>query len=498
MAHKNVLFIVVDQLRADLLTGGFGNLAVMPQVTALMGEATTFTRHFSVVNPCGPSRASLLTGQYAMNHRSVRNATPLDAGIPTVAGEMRKAGYQPMLFGYTDTAGDPRRHAPADPRVRSYECPHPDFDEMVEMRLEESYPWRAHLKAKGYDLPDYADFYVPQGDTLNAPAFYAAEDSDTAFLTDECLKALSVRGDRPWFAHLTYIRPHPPLVAPAPYNTLLNPGDLPLPLPVEAATADHPYLAYSRALKTPDSFVDGKRVDPGDMDAIQTLRAVYLGLAAEVDHHIGRVIAFLKESGQWESTLLVLCADHGEMLGDHGIWGKTTAYDAAYHTPLIIRLPGSASEGCRVDAMTESVDVMPTILEHIGQPCPASVDGHSLMPFLTGETPADWREHTYSELDFGEPVTPTAIQRELGLATRQCNLAILREADLTLVHFNAGIPPLLFDHRAAGEARNCADDPAYGADLLRLTQRLLSHRMAYADRTLSHIEITPKGPAYGS
>ncbi|MBY8975420.1 sulfatase-like hydrolase/transferase [Rhodobacteraceae bacterium NNCM2] len=497
MARRNVLFIVIDQLRADLLFGEMSRIAHLPNIRALMAEAATFTRHFSVVNPCGPSRSSILTGQYAMNHRSIRNGTPLDHTIPNIAREMRKGGYLPMLFGYTDTPRDPRIHHPADPAVRTYEYPLADFAEMTEMRLDESYPWRAHLKAKGYDLPDYADFYVPQGPALNAPAFYAAEDSDTAFLTDECLKALSVRTDQQWFAHLTYIRPHPPLVAPAPYNTLYDPAEMPDPVPAEQATLDHPFLEFSRADKTADDFVDGKTVAPDDAAAIRTLRAVYLGLATEVDHHIGRVMRFLKETGQYDDTLIVLCADHGEMLGDHASWGKATVFDAAFHTPLILRLPGSPSQGQRFDMPTESIDIMPTILDHVGLECPASVNGRSLMPLLNGEAAGNWRSATFSELDFGDPITPTAIQRQLGLETRQCNLSILREGDLTLVHFNAGLPPLLYDHARNGEAENLAADPAHAATLLRLTQRLLDHRMSHADTTLSNIMITGDGPVAG-
>ena len=89
---KNVLLIVIDQLRADCVFGELAAHIDLPNLRGLMDDAVTFQRHFSVVNPCGPSRASLLTGQYAMNHRSVRNGTPLRHDIPNVATEMRKSG----------------------------------------------------------------------------------------------------------------------------------------------------------------------------------------------------------------------------------------------------------------------------------------------------------------------------------------------------------------------------------------------------------------------
>ncbi|WP_246020516.1 sulfatase-like hydrolase/transferase [Aliigemmobacter aestuarii] len=77
MRHRrNVLFVVIDQMRADCLHGALANAVSLPNMRALMAEGTTFRRHHSVTNPCGPSRASILTGQYAMNHRAVRNGTP--------------------------------------------------------------------------------------------------------------------------------------------------------------------------------------------------------------------------------------------------------------------------------------------------------------------------------------------------------------------------------------------------------------------------------------
>src|SRR5690606_10996304 len=101
---ENILFVVIDQLRADCLWGALASHAVMPNIQALAADGMAFRNHHSVATPCGPARASLLTGQYAMNHRSVRNGTPLPHDKPNLATEARKAGYQPLLFGYTDIA----------------------------------------------------------------------------------------------------------------------------------------------------------------------------------------------------------------------------------------------------------------------------------------------------------------------------------------------------------------------------------------------------------
>lgn len=499
----NVLFVVIDQLRADCLTGALAEHVNLPNLRAFMDEAVTFQRHFSVTNPCGPSRASILTGQYAMNHRSVRNGTPLRHDTPNIATEMRKAGYLPLLYGYTDTSADPRVYDANDPILKSYERPMEGFEEVVEMRLEESYPWRADLLKKGYRFDTYWDLHKPvstsgEPSKLNDPAVYRAEDSDTAFLTNAFLDSIAAFGDQSWFAHLTYIRPHPPLVAPAPYNDMYDPVALPGPVghvSPEDEQAIHPFFGPTMARYSASDFVLGfDEVQPSTAN-IQALRSVYLGLATEVDYHIGRVVQFLKDSNQYDETLIVITADHGEMLGDRHSWGKMTVYDAAYHTPLLIRMPGNqAQAGAVVTAPTESIDITPTILDWVGQSIPNSMDGRSLMPFLQGQGPKDWRSFSFSELDFAEPENPTLWQQELGTGSSDSCLSILRDERFTLVEFAANLPPLLFDHLRRGEMENVACNPEYATDLARLGREMLRHRMRNMDHTLSLHSITKEGP----
>lgn len=500
---KNVLFIVIDQLRADCVFGELAQHIDLPNLRAFMADAVTFQRHFSVVNPCGPSRASLLTGQYSMNHRSVRNGTPLRHDIPNIATEMRKAGYLPMLFGYTDTSQDPRAYQANDPALRSYEYPMSGFQEIVEMRFEMSYPWRSHLMHQGYDFETYASVYQPVSPTggkakINDPALYRAQDSDTAFLTDRFLSTMPAYREIDWFAHLTYIRPHPPFVAPAPYNSMYDPDQVPMPkrhADPSDEIANHAFFEPTLASKTPAGNVVGfPDLAPTD-DNVQALRALYFGLITEVDAHIGRVIEFLKRTGQYDETLIVVTADHGEMLGDRHIWGKFTVHDAAYHTPLIIRQPGNAARaGTVVNAPVETIDVSPTILDWVGQDIPNSMDGRSLLPLLRGEVPSDWRNYSFSEFDFAEPEEPTIWERALGTEPSDSSLSIVREERFTLVEFAADLPPILYDHEAQGEAANVADQPEYAPDLNRLTRLMLRHRMKNMDHTLSLDTITKEGP----
>ena len=488
----NTLFIVIDQLRADCVFGALDSYLDLPNIRALAEDAVSFRNHYSVTSPCGPSRVSMLTAQYASNHGATRNGTPLKRDVPNLATVAREGGFDPLLFGYTDTSQDPRFLPPDDPRLFSYEELAPGFDEVVRMRLEgDSSAWENHLRAHGYDVPPYPEMYRPVGDTPDSPALYAAEHSDTAFLTDCVIEDL---GKRPqgWFGLVTYIRPHPPFVAPAPYNQMYD--DAAMPSAKEAGDPDwHPYVATARRKSRVASTVVGFPDLESSDATTRMIRKLYFGLATEVDHHIGRLIGWLKETGQYDDTLIVLTADHGEMLGDYELWGKMTFHDASYHVPLIIRAPHAEVRGITVTDPTESIDVTPTILECLGLDAPHSMDGKSLKPFLEGGSPKDWRQVSVSELDFGDPIKPTLWQTDHGLTADTANLAVLRRGSLRFVQFAGGLPPILMDVSNGMEDRNLAKNPAHMQTMLDLMQDMLCHRMANTDGTFSRTLITEDG-----
>lgn len=517
MADK-VLLIVIDQLRADCLKGPLATAAPMPNLQALMCEATSFERHFTVATPCGPSRASLLTGLYAMNHRSIRNGTPLSSRHPTLGTHLRSAGYEPMLFGYTDASADPLDLHPADPDLTHYEGVAPGFAEMVRMRQETPGAWVGFLKRRGYRLPaDYWDLYRPPldpdtasqldplGSPIRSPALYRCEDSDTAYLTDRTLDELIAHETRSWFALVTYIRPHPPLVAPSPYNALYVPDALPPPqrgCTLEELKAAHPFFS---AWFSEVSNTGLYRGFDGDFTAladghVDELRAIYLGLAREVDHHIGRLLDYLRQSGQYDDTLIIVTADHGEMLGDQYLWGKSCPHDAAVQIPLIIRDPRQPdSFGRRIDVLTESVDIAPTITDWVGGRLQAGFDGRSLLPWMGAQTPAVWREHVFCEVELGEPDVPTRFERSWQLPARQTQFAVLRNSRYKYVHFNGGIPPMLYDlQQDPLEFHNLAEDPLLASTRLDMAACMLDHRMSFAHAALSQCTLTAQGLFIGA
>lgn len=488
----NILFVVIDQLRADCVFGPLAQHLDLPNIRGLADDAVSFRSHYSVTAPCGPSRVSLLTGQYTSNHGAIRNGTPLRHGTPTLGTVAQAHGYDPLLFGYTDTSQDPNALAPDDPRLFSYEELAPGFTEVVRMRMEsDSTEWERYLADRGYDVPPYPEMYRPVGPAPDSPAMYAAEHSDTAFLTDRALQELAQKPEG-WFAHLTYIRPHPPFVAPAPYNAMYAAAEM--PAPKHAQDPDwHPYAATARNAASVASTVVGFPDLAASDDTTRMIRAIYFGLATEVDHHVGRLIDWLRDSGQYENTLIVLTADHGEMLGDYGLWGKRSFHDAAFHVPLIIRHPGGSQRGAVVTEPTESVDVTPTILDLVGAAIPHSMDGRSLAPFLNGKVPENWRRFSYSELDFGDPLEPTAWQRDLGLPLDAANLAVLRKGNLRFVQFAGGLPSILMDVSNSTESLNLAENPDWMQTRLDLMQDMLCHRMVNTDGTFSRTMITDDG-----
>ncbi len=507
MTIRKVLFLCADQWRGECLSLLGHPLARTPNLDALAREGVLFRRHYASTAPCGPARTSLLTGLYLMNHRCGRNGTPVDARFTNLALEARKAGYDPTLFGYTDTAPDPRRFPPGDPALTTYEGVMPGFS--VGLQLPDHMaPWIADLKARGHDLPEGRwSVYTPapgwrpgpQESPFAAPALFAAEHSETEFMAEAIRRFLSVRRSESWFVHGVFLRPHPPFMAPEPYNRLIDPADVPPPARRPTAAEEgalHPYLAHRIACMDKDGLITDGPVDTRALSErdIRQIRATYLGLIAAADAGIGRILRHLKETGEYDETLIVFTVDHGELLGDHWLWGKEGWHDPAYHIPLIIRDPRPhAARGRIVEEFTEAVDLMPTILDWLGLEIPLQCDGESLLPFLQGGHPARWRQEAHFEFDFRD-ILDQAAETELGITSDQCQLAVIRDRDWKYVHFPA-LPPLLFDLRDdPHEFVNRASDPACREALLHYAQRMLSWRMEQADRTLARTHLTERGP----
>lgn len=503
---RKVLLITADQWRGDALSLLAQKAPLTPNLDRLAADGMRFQRHFANAAPCGPARASLLTGLYPFLHRSVRNGTPLDHRFTNIALEARKAGFHPVLFGYTDTALDPRAGPSGDPRFETYEGVMPGF-ELVAVHNESSlHPWLAELARKGYPIkrPDMSVYRHPGSKERmtrfsRGPAIYKAEDSDTAYITDKVLDYLHFRRKDDWFIHAVYLRPHPPLIAPEPYNTLVDSSSVSVPKRRDQIAQErgiHPFLdAWLKEQDGVSYFKSQVNMQHLTDEEIREARAVYLGLIAEVDAQIGRILDHLRQSGELDETLVIVSSDHGEMLGDHWCWGKGGWFDPSYHLPLVIRDPLAPSQarGVETRTLTEAVDIAPTILEWLGQQPPETFCGRSLLPLLRGNGAEAWRKHVVFEFDFRSFGNP-GIETTLGLTPDQSTLSVIRSDRFKYVHFTT-LPPLLFDlEKDPDELRDVSGDPRYADVLAAGARRLLSHRMLYAERSLTNTKLGLGGP----
>jgi arylsulfatase A-like enzyme len=471
--RPNVLLITLDQFRGDSLSCAGHPVVRTPHLDELAANGVRFGRHYAQAAPCAPGRAALYTGTYQMNNRVVANGTPLDHRFDNVARVGIRAGYRPVMFGYTDVGADPRQITdPTDPRLFTYEGVLPGFEELLNLD-EHHQPWLAYLRDLGYATPDAIEM-------LSTEHERPAEHSVTTFLTDHFLEWIGTQ-DSPWFAHTSFIRPHPPYDAAGQYSTMYDDIDLPDPLPIPADR----HRMHDTFLAVPMATAPTDRAD------IDHLRRQYWGMISEVDHHLGRIWQRLRERGEWDNTVIIVTADHGEQLCDQGLVQKLGYFESSYHIIGMIRDPRHPEAfGTVVTDFTENVDIMPTLCDAIGEPVPLQCDGLPLTPFLSGEQPRQWRDAAHYEWDWrdvfiqmGEHQWPWDRRLE-----RQ-NLAVLRNHRYAYVQMGDG-DWLCYDLAADPTWCTRITDPAV---VLPLAQQMLVWRQQHLDRQLTGMLLRDGG-----
>jgi arylsulfatase A-like enzyme len=503
---RNVLFVTVDQWRGDCLSALGHPVLQTPALDALAARGVLFANHWANAAPCGPSRACLYTGTYQHRNRSLLNGTPLDARFTNVALEARALGYDPILFGYTDTSVDPRTVPADDLRLFSYEGLLPGFREGIRDTWEEGSPaWGRWLATQGVDVPaNPHELYEPmpgfpgadQHGSTWAPAQFPVALSQTSFLRQAVTEWLEQHGDDPFFVHASFIRPHPPRRNPVGYHDLYDAEQVSAFTGCSTREEEaliHPMGAV--AMQIPGVGA------PQDERERRQLRATYYGAQREVDDGLGQLFEWLEHSGLAATTLIVLTSDHGEMGGDHWLLEKLGYWDESYHVPLIVvdpRPEADAGRGRVVQAVTESVDILPTICEALGADVPLQADGWSIAPFLRGEAvPEHWRDTAHFEWAFSDPVNRMA-EEAFGVPMSHCTLAVSRGPRVKYVQFAADsalLAPLLFDldadpqqvHNLLAEGGPDAPGLAWEG-----AQELLHWHMRTAERTLSGSFLHPE------
>ncbi len=413
----NVLFIMADQLRWDHLGCAGHPWLKTPTLDALATRGVRFANAFVNSGVCGPSRMSYYTGRYPISHGATWNRVPLSVGEVTLGEMLRGGGHTLALAGKThvmpDTAGLARLQLEdgselATLLARGGFSEIDRYDGHHSPGAESGYP--AYLREQGYDGDDpWTDHVIagigPDGQiasgwhmrNVHLPARVQEQHSETAYMTDQAIRFVQQQGSRPWVLHLSYVKPHWPYMAPAPYHAMYTADQC---LPVHRSEAErqgaHPVTVAYWQQEECRSFQRD--------DCIRTVRPAYQGLISQLDHHLGRLFDSLATGDVLDDTLVIFSADHGDFLGDHWLGEKELFYDTVQKVPFIVVDPRPAADATRGSVeqrFVESVDVVPTILATLGLPAPAHrLEGRSLLPLLHGQPPDDWRNFSYSELDY--------------------------------------------------------------------------------------------------
>jgi arylsulfatase A-like enzyme len=311
------------------------------------------------------------------------------------------------------------------------------------------------------------------------------------------MKYLSVRQDKPWFLHMSFLSPHPPYVVPEPYHELYDASDMSLPVRQETPEKEaslHPWLDYYIFNQRGDNYTAGVRsldnVSLSELE-LRQIKATYFGMMSEIDAQIGRLVDYLKQIDAYDNTLIIFTSDHGDMQGDHWMLSKSCFYEEAFHVPLIVRDPSAAADklrGTSVEEFTESVDVMPTILNCIGLDIPVQCNGYSLIPFCRDKQPPDWRQEYHAEYDLRSSYAYNE-KVPFGLKKRQCMVSIIRGERYKYVHF-AGLPPLFFDLKGdPHEFINRFNDPDYQSRVLEYVEKMLTWHMEHDEPALTDFHL---------
>ena len=466
----NVLFITLDQFRGDSYGAAGHPIVVTPTLDRVAREGVRLERHFSQAAPCSPGRAALYTGMYQMNNRVVANGTPLTAGFDNLAFVARRAGYDPMLFGYTDQGLDPASaNGPDDPRLSYYDGILPGFS--VGLYLPESQAgWVQYLREQGYDVE------AGWRPLLRGEPERPAEHSLSGFLTTRFVEWLDHQ-ESGWFAHLSYLRPHPPYAAAGHFATMYDPADVELPITPVGAGERHPLHEAALGWEPVSA--------PTDEAAMRRLKAQYYGMISEVDSQLARVVAEIEARGEWEDTLVVITADHGEQLGDHGLLEKLGFFPQSYHIIGIWRDPRAEGQAS-ISRFTENVDLLPTLADALGVDQPVQCDGESLAPLLHGDA-SPWREWAHYEWDSRYMLLgPEGAAPSRGTLAKR-NLAVSVSDDLAFVQFGDG----------STKCFDLAADPTWRTEctdverVLLATKEQLVWRQSHLRHDLTDMLLTP-------
>jgi N-acetylglucosamine-6-sulfatase len=353
---KNVIFILVDDLRHDAFGLAGHPWLETPNLDALARGGVRMRNAFVTTALCSPSRASILTGQYAHRHRVVDNNNPVPPGTIFFPQYLQRAGYDTAFIGKWHMGG-------------GSDDPQPGFDRWVSFRGQGSYlPSKGGLNIDGTRVPQRG--YI------------------TDELTDYALEWLKQRdGGRPFFLYLSHKAVHAEFIPADRHKGRYR--DRPFPAPKTMADTPENYEGKPMWVRNQRNSWHG--VDfpyHGDLNIAEYYRQ-YAETLLAVDESVGRVIDLLRERKLLDSTIVMFMGDNGFAFGEHGLIDKRTAYESSMRVPLLVS-GGGLPAGATVQEVAANIDIAPTILEAAGLEPPA-MDGRSFLPLARGQR-VPWRD----------------------------------------------------------------------------------------------------------
>ena len=389
----NLVFIFSDQQRADTMACYGNNWLNVPNLNALAAQSFVFQNAYVTQPVCTPARASIMTGLYPHAANMLVNQLVMSRDIPVIA-EMLPAEYHCGYYGKWHLGDDVIRQHGFDEWVSTEDGHLPEYTRR-EYRNEFSSYWH-HLVDNGFE-PDLERMH---GKFIFSPAARSRlpeEFQMASFLGDRAADFIERNSDQPFALYVSTFEPHPP------YNGPLNDMYDPATLPVGPAFLQRPdgasmynrvrgayYTQYMYEGGDPaqDPYMSHNPASGQDLTTElgwRTLRAHYLANITLVDRMVAKITDALDKAGVADNTIVVFTSEHGEMAGDHGMLEKRSFYEEASRVPLTMRVPWLSREQTMLEGSASHIDLVPTLLDLMGQTQPPHLQGKSLAPALTGE-----------------------------------------------------------------------------------------------------------------